>query len=67
MSEVRFPKIQVQLTGTDGNAFAVMAKVSQALRRGGATPAEIEEYQRESMSGDYSHLLATAMEGGEVA
>ena len=31
----KFPEIDVQLTGEDGNAFAVLGKVSKALRRAG--------------------------------
>jgi len=32
---VRHPEIEVQLTGTDGNVFAVIGAVSEALRRAG--------------------------------
>jgi hypothetical protein len=31
--EVRYPDVTVKLTGTDGNAWALMGKVSGALRR----------------------------------
>lgn len=54
--------IDVRLTGTDGNAFAIMGKVKTAMKRGGALPGDIEAFMAEAMSGDYSHLLATAME-----
>jgi len=59
MSQVKYD-VDVQLTGTDGNAFSVMANVIKALRRAGASGKEIKEYQTESMSGDYDNLLATA-------
>lgn len=62
----KFPEIEVQLTGEDGNAFAVMGAVTTALRKGGATKEEIAEYQKESMAGDYDHLLQTAMKWVEV-
>lgn len=55
----RHPEVEVQLTGTDGNAFAVLAAVSSALRRGGYRD-EVDEFMAEAMSGDYDHLLATA-------
>jgi hypothetical protein len=59
--------IEVQLSGNDGNAFAVMAAVRNALKRAGATDAEISLYQQESMSGDYDNLLRVANEWVEVA
>lgn len=59
--------VEVQLTGNDGNAFAVMAQVNRALRNAGATPEELDQYQQESMSGDYDNLLRVAMKWVEVA
>ena len=57
----KYPEIEVQLTGQDGNAFAVMGAVSNALRKGGVPKDEINEYTTQSMSGDYDNLLRTAM------
>jgi hypothetical protein len=52
--EPRFPDLHVQLTGTDGNAFAIMGAVSRVL------PRELrDEFREEAMSGDYDNLLAT--------
>ena len=65
MTTTKFP-ITVTLVGEDGNAMAIMAKVSRALKNAGATPDEVNEYMRESMSGDYDHLLRTAMAWVEV-
>lgn len=59
--------IKVQLSGNDGNAFAIMASVRSALRRAGATDAELSLYAEESMSGDYDNLLRVANEWVEVA
>lgn len=64
--DVRFPNATVQLSGEDGNAFAIMGRVSAALRKAGATTADVKEYMDESMSGDYDHLLQTAMRWVEV-
>jgi len=61
MSEIKYPKIEVELVGQDGNAFAIMGAVQKALKRNGVAPAEIEEYLSESMSGDYDNLLRTAL------
>ncbi len=54
-------KPTVQLVGEDGNAFAIMGKVSKALKRAGFRD-EAKKYQEEAMSGDYNHLLAVTME-----
>jgi len=58
----KYPEINVQLSGQDGNAFAVMGAVSNALRKGGVPREEINEYTTQSMSGDYDNLLRTAMD-----
>jgi len=57
----KYPDIEVQLVGQDGNAFAIMASVTRGLRDAGISREEIELYQKESMSGDYDNLLRTAM------
>ena len=57
----KYPHITVQLTGNDGNAFAIMGAVSKALRRNDVPAEEIKKYTDESMSGDYDNLLTTAM------
>jgi hypothetical protein len=59
--------VEVQLSGNDGNAFAIMAQVKHALKRAGATPAELSQYQEESMSGDYDNLLRVAHDWVQVA
>jgi len=56
----------VKLTGTDGNAFAIMGAVTSALRKAGYTNEEIHEYQAQCMSGDYNNLLATSMKWVDV-
>jgi len=57
--------VQVKLIGTDGNAFAILGKVKQALKRAGHTDLA-DQFMKEAMSGDYNHLLRTAMEYVEV-
>ena len=59
--------IEVQLSGHDGNAFAVMGSVMSALKKAGATPEELKQYQEESMSGDYDNLLRVASQWVNVA
>ena len=57
----KYDNVTVNLAGQDGNAFAVMASVSSALRKEGVPNDEVEMYLQESMSGDYDNLLRTAM------
>jgi hypothetical protein len=45
----------------DGNAYAIMGAVARGLRKTGHTKEEIETYHEDSTSGDYDHLLQTAM------
>lgn len=63
----KYEDVKVQLTGNDGNAFAIMAAVTKALAKAGVSREEIEQYQTESMSGDYDNLLRTAVKWVTVA
>ena len=57
----KYPNITVQLTGNDGNAFAIMGAVRKALKREKVSADEIVEYTKQSTSGDYDNLLRVAM------
>lgn len=57
----KYPNITVRLTGGSGNAGVVMDTVVRALREEGVPKGEVDAYRAESMSGDYDHLLRTAM------
>lgn len=59
--EVKYPHIDVQLTGQDGNAFMILGLVTRAMKNAKLTKAQIDEYRDEAMSGDYDHLLQTTM------
>ena len=59
--EVKYPEIEVQLVGEDGNAFAIMGSVTEALRRADVPQAEIDAFIAEATSGDYDRLLQTCM------
>ena len=58
--EVKFPDVEVELVGGDGNAFVILGKVSKALRRAGHGD-QVEQFMSEATEGDYDHLLQTAM------
>lgn len=66
-SEVKYPEIEVQLVGEDGNAFYIIGRVQNALRRGGVPAEEVSEFANEAMSGDFDHLLATCMKWVDVS
>ena len=52
--------IKLTLVGEDGNAFAIMGRARQALRRNGRADL-IEAFTKECTSGDYNNLLATCL------
>lgn len=63
-----YPEIKVKLLGTDGNAFALLGKVKEGLRKGlkknySKTNEEVtqitKEFLEEAMSGNYDNLLVT--------
>lgn len=56
---VKYPDVQVQLVGDDGNAFFILGKVQRALRNAGVEQSEIDEFMKEAKSGDYDNLLRT--------
>jgi len=60
-TQPRYPEVQVQLTGEDGNAFAILGRTAAALRHAGVPQEEIDNFYAEATSGDYDHLLQTTM------
>ena len=58
---VKYPEIEVELLGTDGNAFALIGVVQKALKKAEVSKEEINELFDEATSGDYNHLLRTCM------
>lgn len=59
MPDVKYPQIEVQLSGLDGNAFTLMNAVSKQLRRHGVGAEEVDAFYAEATSGDYDRLLQT--------
>ena len=56
-----YQTITVQLTGMDGNAFFIIGRVRSALRRAKVPDDKVTEFVNEASSGDYDHVLQTAM------
>jgi len=59
--EPKFPHVEVELVGQDGNAFAILGNVQRAMRQADIDKADIDKLMAEAMSGDYNHLLQTVM------
>ena len=59
-------KITVPLTGKDGNAFSILCRVNDALKRHGVSQEERNSYYFEAASGDYDHLLRVTAQWVEV-
>ena len=59
--DIKYPNIDVQLSGEDGNAFVIIGRVSSALRRADISNDIIEAFREEAMLGDYDGVLQTAM------
>jgi len=55
-------KPTVKLIDTDGNAFAIMGRVKDALRKAGADKEYVDKYLKEAMFGDYDNLLCVTMD-----
>lgn len=62
----KYPNVVVSLTGSDGNAFSVLGAVRRAMKRARLPETEVDAFTKEATSGDYNHLLATAMRWVEV-
>lgn len=61
MIQPKFPHVKVQLTGTDGNAFMILGRVSGALKDAGIPKEDRDTFMKEATSGDYDNLLATCI------
>ncbi len=57
----RFPTIKVDLAGTEGSSFAVLARCKQAMKNAGAAPKMQRQFIREATRSDYDRLLRIAM------
>jgi len=60
--EPKHPEVVVELTDTDGNAFAIISKVRRALCRGGVPTPEVHTFVEQVMSGNYDNVLITCMQ-----
>lgn len=59
--EPKYPEVEVQLSGEDGNAFAIVGRATKALKDAGHGD-EVDAFQDKAFSEDYDALLRTVME-----
>jgi hypothetical protein len=57
----KYPKIKVQLSDQDGNAFIVLGTCMREAKAAGLSKEEMDAFRREAMESDYDHLIHTAM------
>jgi hypothetical protein len=63
----KYPNVKVQLSGEDGNAFAIIGRCRRAARREGVSDDELDAFSAEATSGDYDHVLQTCMRWFDVS
>lgn len=56
----KHPEINIQLVGQDGNAYSILGRCTDALRRNGLRD-QVEAFRKEATSGDYDNVLRTVM------
>lgn len=54
--------VTVDLSGPDGNAFALLGLVAKAITAAGGTSDDVGRFRNEATSSDYRHLVATCGE-----
>ena len=62
MSDPKFPEVHVQLIGTSSHALAIVSRVKKALKKNGAPSDVIDVFCDEALSGNYDHVIQTAMD-----
>lgn len=61
--EVKYPHIEVELIGRDGNAFGILAAVRKEMNKDpDIEKVDIDEFLAQATSGDYYHLLQVVKE-----
>ena len=58
---VKYPEIKVKMVGEDGNAFAILGRVTKALRNARVPLEERKKFQADATKTDYTNVLQTVM------
>jgi oligoribonuclease NrnB/cAMP/cGMP phosphodiesterase (DHH superfamily) len=59
--EPKYPNVKVKLVGEDGNAFFILGRVRNEMKKNNVPAEDINKFMAEAMSGDYNNLLQTCM------
>ena len=59
--KIKYPNIKVKLTGENGNAFFILGRINNIMKRNKLPKTEIDLFMQEAISGDYNNLLSTCM------
>jgi len=63
---LKMSKPTLQLSGNDGNAFAILGAAKKAGKKAGWSKQQLSDFQIEATSGDYDNVLQTCMKHFEV-
>lgn len=58
---MKYPEITVNLIGSSGNAFDILANMKCTMQKHKVSREDIDSFLKEAMSGDYDHLLQICM------
>lgn len=64
---VKYPQVKVKLVGEDGNAFAILGRVSKAMKKAKLTQEQVDEFTKEATNGSYDQLLGTVTKYVDVS
>lgn len=67
MNNLKYPDVEVDIVGRDGNAFNILAICRRALLDAGYGTEEWKEFEAEATAGDYGNLLVTVMTYFKIA
>jgi hypothetical protein len=62
MAAPKYPHVHLRLVGEDGNAWAILGRVSAALKSAGIAKDERDVFLAEATRGNYDHLLRTVVQ-----
>lgn len=62
----KYPDVQIELAGQDGNAFFILGKCLQAMRKAGLSQQERDVFKAEATDGNYDHLLQTCIKWFDI-
>ena len=57
IKDTGYKKVTVELISRDGDTFAIIGRVIRAMKKADIPIKIRNEYRREAMSSDYSHLI----------